>query len=170
MTDAPIWPGVAEYLNHAASSASVYSDGTAIMPSAATPRCSSFEFTPMAGIATDTGTERDSDSPWTRKGGGPMLPAAASEGCGACSWVANATPIAVPPPTISRTPTIPARRARRLPGGRLPGAWRPGPLGGVAYPLSGQDMTTRSPAMRRHSTSPNTVVPPSGFLRDVRLA
>src|SRR5215469_5529841 len=144
MTDAPIWPGVAEYLNHAASFASVDSDGAAIVPSASTPRCSSLELTPMAGIATDTGTERDSDSPWARKAGGPILPAAASEGCGACTWVASATPTALPPPTIRRTPATPARRARRRPGVRPPGAGVPGPPGGEAYPLSGQDMTTRS--------------------------
>ena len=38
MTDAPIWPGVAEYLYQAASSALVYSDGTWIVPSELTPR------------------------------------------------------------------------------------------------------------------------------------
>src|SRR5215831_12774282 len=173
MTEAPIWPGVAEYLYHAASLACAGSDGTWIMPSAPTPRCSSLELTPMAGMSTDTGTERGSESPWTLKAGGPMLPAAASEGCGACSWMANAAPTAVPPPTIKRTPASPATRERRRPAARRPGA-RPGTrapdlLGGGAYPLCGQDMTTRNPAIRRHSTSPNTAVPPSGFPRDVLL-
>src|SRR5215471_16427748 len=151
MTDAPIWPGVAEYLYQAASLACAGSDGTWIMPSAPTPRCSSLELTPMAGMSTDTGTE----------------------GCGACSWMANAAPTAVPPPTIKRTPASPATRERRRPAARRPGA-RPGTrapdlLGGGAYPLCGQDMTTRNPAIRRHSTSPNTAVPPSGFPRDVLL-
>src|SRR5215468_10890886 len=48
MTDTPIWPGVAEYLYHAASSARVLIDGTRIVPFGLTARCSSFECTPMA--------------------------------------------------------------------------------------------------------------------------
>src|SRR6266496_4131642 len=58
MTDTPIWPGVAEYLYHAASSARVLSDGTWIVPFGLTPRRSSFECTPIAGISTDTGSAR----------------------------------------------------------------------------------------------------------------
>ena len=41
----------------------VSSDGTWIVPSELSPRCSSFESTPMAGISTDTGSERGSDGP-----------------------------------------------------------------------------------------------------------
>src|SRR6185295_6229766 len=93
MTDTPIWPGVAEYLYHAASSARVLSDGTRIVPFGLTPRCSSFECTPMAGISTDTGSERR----W-----------------GACTWAAIATPMVAAPATMRRTPAIPATRARRL--------------------------------------------------------
>src|SRR5215472_1617609 len=150
MTDAPIWPGVAEYLYHAASSAPVRSDGTWIVPSALTPRCSSLEFTPMAGIATDTGSDRRSDGPWAE---GPMAPAAAGDGCGACTWAAIATPTAATPPTISRTPATPATRPRRLAGGPGRGAYR----------LCGHVMTTRNPAMRRHCRSPNTAGLPSSF-------
>src|ERR1700731_4065498 len=150
MTDAPIWPGVAEYLYQAALSALVEIGGTWIMPSALTPRSSSFELTPMAGISTDTGTERRNDGP---RPCGPVAPAAAREGCGACCWALTATPTAAPPPTMRRTPTTPAMRARRLPD--VPG-WE-------AYPLCGQDMTTRNPAIRRHSVSPNAAVPPAVF-------
>src|SRR5258708_16148771 len=115
MTDAPIWPGVAEYLYHAASPALVYSDGTWIVPSALTPRCSSPEFTPMAGIATDTGTERGNDGPWSRPADGPTAPAAAREGCGACSCAPSATPTAAAPATMRSTPATPATRARTRP-------------------------------------------------------
>src|SRR5271165_6385901 len=80
MTDDPIWPGVAEYLYHAAISELVSSDGTWIVPSELSPRCSSFESTPMAGISTDTGSERGSDGPRAEH----MAPAADCGGCGAC--------------------------------------------------------------------------------------
>jgi len=73
MTDDPIWPGVAEYLYHAASPALVSSEGTWTVPSALSPRCSSLEFTPMAGICTDTGSERGSEGP---RAGRPVTPAA----------------------------------------------------------------------------------------------
>ena len=63
ITDAPRWPGVAEYLYQAASSAAVDSDGTWIVPSRFSPRCSRSELTPMAGISTDTGSDRASDGP-----------------------------------------------------------------------------------------------------------
>ena len=73
MTDDPIWPGVAEYLYHAASPELVWSEGTWTVPSELSPRCSSLEFTPMAGICTDTGSERGSEGP---RAGRPMTPAA----------------------------------------------------------------------------------------------
>src|SRR5215472_16916565 len=149
MTDAPIWPGVAEYLYHAASPAAVRSDGTWIEPSALTPRCSSLEFTPMAGIATDTGSERRSDGPRVD----PMAPAAAGDGCGACTWAAIATPAAATPPTIRMTPVTPATRARRPASGPGRGSYR----------LCRHTMTTRNPAMRRHCRSPNAASPPSSF-------
>src|SRR5258708_39230026 len=134
MTDAPIWPGVAEYLYHAASLALVTSDGTWIVPSGFSPRCSSFELTPMAGIATDTGTERGNDGPRSWPADGSMAPAAAREGFGACSWALSATPTAAAPATMRTTPATPATRARRLPD--VPG-WG-------AYRVCGQDMTTRN--------------------------
>jgi hypothetical protein len=140
MTDAPIWPGVAEYSYHAASSALVTSDGTWIVPSVLSPRRRSLEVTPMAGISTDTGTERGSDGPWPV---GPMPPRAAAEGCGACCWDRNVTPTATVPPRISATPATPASRARRLTG-----------LGGRAYPPSGHEATTRNPTIRGHLESP----------------
>src|SRR6266480_3547716 len=117
MTDAPIWPGVAEYLNHAALPACVRSDGTLIDPLELAPRCSSLECTPMAGILTDTGSERRSDGPWALPLSGPTAPAAARAGCGACTWVPSATPTATAPATMRRTPTSPAARARRDVGG-----------------------------------------------------
>src|SRR5689334_17660986 len=80
MTDTPIWPGVAEYLYHAASSARVLSDGTRIVPFGLTPRCSSFECTPMAGISTDTGSERRSGA-WAWPPNGPRTPAAVRRAC-----------------------------------------------------------------------------------------
>ena len=107
----------------------------------------------MAGISTDTGSERGSDGPGARPATGPVAPAAARDGRGACCWAPTATPTAAAPATMSRTPATPATRARRLPD--APGR--------EAYPLCGQDMTTRSPAIRRHSASPNAVVPPSVF-------
>src|SRR5258708_15253472 len=115
MTDARIWHGVAESLYHAAALALVYSDGTWIVPSAWPPRCSSPEFTPMAGIATDTGTERGNDGPWSRPADGPRAPAAAREGCGACSCAPSATPTAAAPATMRSTPATPATRARTRP-------------------------------------------------------
>src|ERR1700677_4016197 len=153
MTDAPIWPGVAEYLYHAASAALVTSDGTWIEPSELTPRWSSLEVTPMAGISTETGSERGSDS----RADEPMPPAADTDGCGACTWALIATPTAATPAMMSRTPATPATRARRLLGA----------VGGGAYPLSGQATTTRNPAMRRHPACSNAV---PLLLRGVLLA
>src|SRR6476646_7466020 len=128
MTDEPIWPGVAEYLYHAARPALVRTDGTWTVPSALSPRRSSFESTPIAGIRTDTGTERASDSPWDEP---PITPACASDGCGACTWEATARPTAEVPAMISSTPAIPATRARR-----------PAVGGGGAYPACGQATPT----------------------------
>src|SRR5450631_3133530 len=155
MTEAPIWPGVAENLYQAASLASVESDGTWMMPSALTPRCSSSEFTSMAGMSTDTGRERGSDGPRALPPPGPVAPAAARAGCCACAWALITKPTAATPPMTRRTPTIPATRARRLPG----------LLGGGREPFCGQETTTRNPAMRRHPASPNAVVPPAIFPR-----
>src|SRR5690348_253129 len=133
MTDEPIWPGVAEYLYHAARPALVRIDGTWTVPSALSPRRSSFESTPIAGMP--------SDSPWDEP---PITPACASDGCGAWTWEATARPTAAVPAMISSTPAIPATRARR-----------PATAGGVAYPAWGQETTTRKPAIRRHGASGN---------------
>src|SRR4029077_3956504 len=78
MTDDPIWPGVAEYLYHAAWPAFLVTEGTWTVPSALSPRCSSVESTPMAGICTDTGSERASDGPADEA---PVTPACDSPGC-----------------------------------------------------------------------------------------
>src|ERR1700735_2234403 len=152
MTDAPIWPGVTEYLYHAASPARRFRDGTWIVPSALTPRCSSLELTPMAGTVTDTGSERCSDSHRPFPADGPLAPAAAREGCGAWSCSLTATPTAAAPHMMRRTPDTPATRARRLPDA----------AGWGTYPLCGQEMTTRSPAMRRHS-HPSVLPRPAAF-------
>src|SRR5208337_1123897 len=111
MTDDPIWPGVAEYLYHAALSELVSSDGTWIVPSELSPRCSSSESTPMAGMSTDTGSERGSDGP---RADDPITPAAECGGCGACTWAATATPRTMVPIAMSRTPAMPATRAGRF--------------------------------------------------------
>src|ERR1700683_2352035 len=108
MTDDPIWPGVAEYLYQAASSELVTSDGTWIVPSGLTPRCSSLESTPRAGISTDTGTERGSRGP---RPPGLRAPAADAEGCGACRWDMIATRTMARPSRVGTTPATPARRA-----------------------------------------------------------
>src|SRR6266480_346815 len=150
MTDEPIWPGVAEYLYHAARPALVRIDGTWTVPSALSPMRSSFESTPIAGMRTDTGTERASDSPWDEP---PMTPASASDGRGACTWEATARPTAEVPAMISSTPAIPATRARR-----------PTVAGGGAYPACGQETTTRKPAIRLHGASGNVAVPSSADL------
>ena len=63
---------------HAARLALVSSDGTWIVPSELTPRRSSFEFTPIARISTETGSERDSES--DRPAEGPRAPAVAGDG------------------------------------------------------------------------------------------
>ena len=110
MTDDPIWPGVDEYLYHAARWELVSSDGTWIVPSELSPRCSSFESTPMAGISTDTGSERGSDGPRAES----ITPAADFEGWGACTWAPTATPRAAVPAAMSRAPVTPASRARGL--------------------------------------------------------
>src|ERR1039457_3771225 len=158
MTDAPTWPGVAEYLYHAASSELVTSDGTWIVPSELTPRCSSFEFRPIAGMLTDTGSERRSDSP----ADAPTPPAAAAAGdrCGAWTWAPIATPTVATPPRMSRAPAIPARLARRL--GDV--------VGGGAYPLCGQETTTPNPAIRRHLASPKEPSPPCSPACSTRVA
>ena len=95
----------------------------------------------MAGMARDTGSERSSAGPPAT---GPSEPAAADDGCGACTWDATTTPTAASPPMMSRAPITPASRARRLTG-----------RGGRAYPVSGHEPTTRKPAMRGHLASPN---------------
>src|ERR1017187_3437010 len=156
MTDAPTWPGVAEYLYHAASSELVTSDGTWIVPSELTPRCSSFEFTPIAGMLTDTGSERRSDS----RADDPIAPAAARDGCGAWTWAPIATPTVATPPRMSRAPAIPARRARRL---RDVGA-------ALTHPLCCQETTTPTPSIRRHLASPNVTSPPCSPACPTRVA
>src|SRR5216684_3645036 len=62
ITDVPIWPGVTEYLYQAAALGFRCSGGTCMVPSGLTPRRRSTECTPMAGISTETGIERRSDS------------------------------------------------------------------------------------------------------------
>src|SRR5207244_6598177 len=148
-----------EYLYHAASPELVSSDGTWIVPSELSPRCSSFESTPMAGISTDTGSERGSDGP---RADDPIAPAADEDGCGACTWALTATPTAAVPAMMSSAPATPATRARRLRGA--------GVVGGGAYPLCGQETTTRNPAIRRHPASRNVVVPSSALPQGVLLA
>src|ERR1700740_1368309 len=86
MTDAPIWPGGAAYLYHAARSALGGRRGTCIEPSAFTPRRRSLELTPIAGISTDTGSERESHGP---RPAGPRTPAGARAGWGA--WLLGVT-------------------------------------------------------------------------------
>src|SRR5215472_453724 len=137
-----------------------------MVPSRLTPRLSSTECTPIAGISMETGTERSSDSHHAQPG--PVVPAADWEGCGACCWAAIAAPTAAAPPAMSTAPATPATRARKLPGlaglraggvGGLSdggaGGRRGGGVGGLpgggADSRSGQDMTTRNPAMRRQS-------------------
>src|SRR5215470_2335618 len=151
MTDEPIWPGVAEYLYHAARPALVLIDGTWTVPSALSPRRSSLEFTPIAGMRTATGTERASDGCRDEP---PMTPASDGEGCGACTCEATATPTVAMPAAMSSTPVIPATRARR-----------PAETGGGgAYSVCGQETTTRNPAIRRHGASGNVAVPSSAGL------
>src|SRR5580693_4484945 len=58
MTAVPIWPGVTEYLYQAASSALVLRSGTWRVPFGLSPRWSSADCTPMAGMAIDTGGGR----------------------------------------------------------------------------------------------------------------
>src|SRR6202035_5048358 len=135
MTDTPIWPGVGEYLYQAATPGAVLSDGTRMAPLAVTPRCRSPESTPMAGISTDTGGERRSHGPRAKL---PVVPAAAADGCGACTWDSSATPTASRPLMISTTPSTPATRARgrtNMPGGGPCTPW-------------GHETTTRRPAIR----------------------
>src|SRR5690349_5954774 len=148
MTDVPIWPGVTEYLYQAARLA-FCSGGTCMVPSGLTPRCRSTECTPMAGISMETGKECRRDSHHALPPG-PVAPAAAREGCGACCWAASAAPTAVAPPTMRRAPATPATRERRPPG-------LEGLVAGGANPPSGQDMTTRNPAMRRRAACDNAV-------------
>src|SRR5580704_3902249 len=129
MTEVPIWPGVGEYLYQAARLTGAFSDGTAIVPLAFLPRCSSLEVTPIAGISTDTGAERCSHGPRAR---GPSSPAADRPGCGACRRAPIATTTAMHPASRSSTPARPASRAP--PGIR-------GVTGG-ANRLCGHDLTT----------------------------
>jgi hypothetical protein len=68
----------------------------------------------------------------------PVAPAAAAGGCGACCWESIVTATVMTPPASSAAPTPPASLARNVPGG----------AGAGANSLSGQDMTTRSPATR----------------------
>jgi hypothetical protein len=55
---------------------------------------------------------------------------------------------------MSKTPAIPAIRARRPAG----------VVGGGAYPVCGQATTTRNPAIRRHAASRNVAVLSSAVL------
>ena len=151
MTDDPIWPGVAEYLYHAARPALVLIEGTWTVPLALSPRCSSVESTPMAGICTDTGSDRASDGP---RDEAPVTPACDAAGCGACAWEPTATPTAAVPARMSMIPAIPATRARKPAG----------VAGGGAYPVCGQATTTRNPAIRRHGASGNVAVLSSAVL------
>src|SRR5215472_16469825 len=98
MTDVTICPGVTEYLYQAAT-LGLCSGGTCMVPSGLTPRCRRTECTPMAGISTETGNECRSDSQHALPAGGPVAPAAVTEGFGACCWAATATPTAAAPPT-----------------------------------------------------------------------
>src|SRR6202012_1465412 len=131
MTEAPACPGVAEYLYQAASPALVVSDGTAMVPLALSPRCSSREFTPMAGIWTDTGAERLSVGPRT----GPIRPAADADGWGALCWGAPAKPMEATPPRTSTAPTSRASGDRGPSRGSAAGR----ATGGGAYPVSGHE-------------------------------
>src|SRR5579863_2842621 len=136
MTAVPIWPGVTEYLYQAASPALVLRSGTCMVPSGLSPRRSSVDRTPIAGMATDTGSERRSDGAFRIDG--PTVPAAEAAGDGACRWASTATPIAAAPPTSSAVPASPASLI----------AARPGAGGAGANWLSGHDMTTRIPPIR----------------------
>ena len=100
---------------------------------------------------TATGTERASDGCRDEP---PMTPASDSEGCGACTCEVTATPTVAMPAAISSTPVIPATRARRPTGTG----------GGGAYPVCGQETTTRNPAIRRHGASGTVAVPSSAGL------
>src|SRR5580693_4771903 len=120
MTAAPIWPGVTEYLYQAASSALVARSGTCIVPSGLSPRRSSGDRTPMAGMATDTGDERANDG--SLDPAGPTVPAAAPAGDGACCCASTATPIAAAPPSSSVVPANPASLILPRPGRTAAGA------------------------------------------------
>src|SRR5580704_14471409 len=87
-------------------------------------------------MVTDTGGDWCSAGP--RAPPGPILPAADAAGTGACCCASAATRIAMAPPRTREIPVSPASRTRARPRG---GGW------GANW-LSGQDMTTRSPAMR----------------------
>src|ERR1700760_2273118 len=125
MTDVPVWPGVTEYLYQAASPALVVSDGTWSVPSALSPRCSSFDLTPMAGMLTATGGDlRSAGSlaafaalaafvpgvpvvpvvPVELVAGIPVEPAADAAGTGACCCDSSAMPTARTPAALSSTP------------------------------------------------------------------
>ena len=89
MTAVPIWPGVTEYLYQAASLALVVRLGTCIVPSGLRPRRSRFDWTPIAGMATDTGSDWCSAGPLAAAG--PIFPAAERRGAGACCCASTAT-------------------------------------------------------------------------------
>src|ERR1700761_1231455 len=137
MTAVPILPGVAEYLYQAASLACVLRLGTCIVPSALRPRGSRVDWTPIAGMATDTGGDWRSAGPETSAG--PIFPAADAAGAGACCCARTATMMATAPPTIREIPANPVSLILVRPRG---GDW------GMNRLSSGQDMTTRSPAIR----------------------
>ena len=63
MMDGPICPGVGEYSYQPASLGCPNSGGTCIVPSLASPRCSSFELMPTAATVRVSGTERGSVGP-----------------------------------------------------------------------------------------------------------
>src|ERR1700691_1112355 len=114
MTAGPICPGVTEYLYQAAMPAPAGIAGTATVPSGFSPMYSNFECTLIAGMETETGSERLIDGP---RRAAPVTPAAAAAGWGACCWDNMATPMATMPPTSDKTPATPAKRARLFPGG-----------------------------------------------------
>ena len=72
----------------------------------------------MAGMSTETGTERCSDGPLPA---GPIAPAAEAAGWGACCWRSIATPMAIAPPAISAAPQARRREHETRPVGRAQG-------------------------------------------------
>src|ERR1700722_18359061 len=137
MTAVPIWPGVTEYLYQAARFACVLRSGTCIVPSPLRPRRSRFDWTPIAGMATDTGGDWRSRGPFAAAG--PIFPAADGAGAGACCCASTAMTMASAPKAIRETPVNPASLSLARPRG---GDW------GANALSAGHDMTTRNPAMR----------------------